>query len=160
MNVDKFGHHVHKRLRMSELFDFDIILKKTETGDIDLKSNHLRGLPLPESGDHAVNKEYVDNLIDKLNKTIESNKGVKLENGILNLESSIIKDIRSPLEPNDAVNKHYVDENLKKYCTQEQLLKEKSTIRKNTATLMSNYLKEYYTKSEIDSLIQSLTNHE
>lgn len=53
MNIDKFGHHVHKRLRQSD----------TTEGDIDLHFARLKGLQLPKSTDEAANKAYVDQLI-------------------------------------------------------------------------------------------------
>lgn len=69
MNIDKFGHHVHKRLRLSEYLDnFNDTLVKSESGDFNLKSSRLRGLLLPESEDEAVNKEYVDLQIENLQK--------------------------------------------------------------------------------------------
>lgn len=66
MNVDKFGHHVHKRLRVSDYFNaFNDALIKSESGCYDLKQNRLRGLPVPVSEDEAVNKEFVDFLLKK-----------------------------------------------------------------------------------------------
>lgn len=66
MNVDKFGHHVHKRLRVSEYLDIhNTALIKSETGYYDLKKNRLRGLPVPVSDDEAVNKEFVDHTLKK-----------------------------------------------------------------------------------------------
>lgn len=50
MNIDKFGHHVHKRLRAVEHVQ----------GDINLNSSRLKGLKSPQSGDEAANKDYVD----------------------------------------------------------------------------------------------------
>lgn len=66
MNVDKFGHHVHKRLRVSEYLDtYNGALIKSETGYYDLKQNRLRGLSVPVSDDEAVNKEFVDYTLKK-----------------------------------------------------------------------------------------------
>nr|DAC81442.1 TPA_asm: tail fiber [Spodoptera moth adintovirus 1] len=75
MNVDKFGHFIHKRLRISDLFEFnDNALLKSESGDFDLKASRLRGVRSPVDGDDAVNKDYVDrlsaNTIHELNKLI------------------------------------------------------------------------------------------
>lgn len=53
MNIDKFGHHVHKRLRQSQ----------NKEGDIDLHHARLKGLNSPRTSDEAVNKAYVDKLI-------------------------------------------------------------------------------------------------
>lgn len=70
MNIDKFGHHVHKRLRSSEIPDLKYkALLKTDEGYFDLKSLQLKGVAKPLSPDDAVNKQYVDqymqNIYDK-----------------------------------------------------------------------------------------------
>lgn len=66
MNIDKFGHHVHKRLRASEVSELNNkALLRTEKGDFDLKSVRLKGVANPLSPDDAVNKQYIDQLIQK-----------------------------------------------------------------------------------------------
>lgn len=77
MNIDKFGHHVHKRMRLSELFDFnEKALIKSDNGDFDVKTLRLRGIRSPKEADDAANKDYVDHLnantIKELNKLIGS----------------------------------------------------------------------------------------
>lgn len=65
MNVDKFGHHVHKRLRLTEYFEkYNDALHKSEEGYFDLKSTKLRGLPVPTYKDEAVSKQYVDKSLE------------------------------------------------------------------------------------------------
>lgn len=67
MNIDKFGHHVHKRLRLSELIDFkENSLVKSEDGSFDLHSSRLTGVGKPLKHDDAVNKQYVDEKISNL----------------------------------------------------------------------------------------------
>lgn len=64
MNVDKFGHHVHKKLCLSELVDFtENCLVKSESGEFNLQSSRLSGVKLPVAFDDVVNKEYVDKMI-------------------------------------------------------------------------------------------------
>ncbi|KAG7294967.1 hypothetical protein JYU34_015123 [Plutella xylostella] len=63
MNIDKFGHHVHKRLRAMDSFEFTLsnkVLVQNESGDYDLRQSRLKGLQLAVAADEAVNKEYVD----------------------------------------------------------------------------------------------------
>lgn len=60
MNVDKFGHHVHKRLRLGNLSDEALV--KSEGGDYNLHSSRLKGVKLPVTPDDAVNKQYVDHI--------------------------------------------------------------------------------------------------
>lgn len=76
MNVDKFGHYIHKRLRLSELFEcYDNVLTKSENGEFDLKSSRLRGIRLPLESDEAVNKDYVDNFHDNIVKELNKLNG-------------------------------------------------------------------------------------
>lgn len=63
MNTDKFGNHIHKRLRLTELFDIsENILSKTDKGDFDLRNVRLTGVKLPLADNDAVNKQYVDQM--------------------------------------------------------------------------------------------------
>lgn len=63
MNIDKFGHHVHKRLRLSEVSEFkNKALLRSDNGDYDLQSSRLKGVADPSSPDDAANKQYVDRL--------------------------------------------------------------------------------------------------
>lgn len=64
MNIDKFGQHVHKRLRAGEMSGLKYkALLLTEAGHFDLKSLRLKGVVKPLSSDDAVNKQYVDEYI-------------------------------------------------------------------------------------------------
>lgn len=67
MNVDKFGHHIHKRLRAFDIFDFrDKALLKKDSGEFDLQSSVLKGVKRPQLFDEAVNKEYLDDTVKKI----------------------------------------------------------------------------------------------
>jgi hypothetical protein len=67
MNIDKFGHHVHKRLRVSEFSELnDKALLRTENGDFDLQTSRLKGVACPELPNDAVNKQYVDQLFHNI----------------------------------------------------------------------------------------------
>lgn len=70
MNVDKFGHHVHKRLRIeNSLFLSSNTLTKSAEGEYNLNLSRLKGVKLPVSPDDVVNKQYVD----QINKVIQTN---------------------------------------------------------------------------------------
>lgn len=87
MNIDKFGHHIHKRLRFSELLEFnENALLKSESGDFDLKESRMRGIRSPVDTDDAVNKDYVDRLYDQIIK--EQNRMIGL------LRAQIVKDVQ------------------------------------------------------------------
>lgn len=67
MNIDKFGHHVHKRLRLSDFIESQTdTLIRSAAGDFDLKLSKLKGLRSPGENDEAVNKEYMDKRVEEL----------------------------------------------------------------------------------------------
>lgn len=85
MNIDKFGHHVHKRLRLPKLFDSDKFLK-LENGEFDLHLVRLKGVKSPSAVDDAVNKQYVDNLLNDYHTNLDLTAELhKLKTDIINL---------------------------------------------------------------------------
>lgn len=73
MNIDKFGHHVHKRLRLTEYITVNNdTLVKSETGEYDLKSSKIKGLKSPDNEDEAVNKAYMDKTVQELRNEIKN----------------------------------------------------------------------------------------
>lgn len=64
MNLDKFGHHGHKRLRYSSETPKKALVE-SEIGVYDLQSKRLKGVRLPVSPDDIVNKEYVDKCLSQ-----------------------------------------------------------------------------------------------
>lgn len=87
MNIDKFGHHVHKRLRLTEYIDtLNDYLVKSDTGYYDLKSSKLKGLSFPNEDDEAVNKAYMDKTVEEIRKEIQ-----KVNNNVKNYLNSLEK---------------------------------------------------------------------
>lgn len=124
MNVDKFGHYIHKRMRLSELLDFnDNALLKSDSGDFDLKTVRLKGIRSPIEADDAANKDYVDrlltNTIQEFNKLIGS------------LRSQIIKDAQNTVN---------------------------TTLKAKISEVSTHLEDEFYTKAEVDKLIEKLHN--
>lgn len=107
MNVDKFGHYIHKRMRLSELIEFnENALLKSASGEFDLKFSKLKGVKPPIDADDAVNKNYVDQLTaqttQELNKMIGS------------LRSQIMKDAQKTVlvtlkATKSEISPHYED---------------------------------------------------
>lgn len=84
MNIDKFGHHVHKRLRVCEFFELENkTLLRSDNGDFDLQSSRLKGVADPSLPNDAVNKHYVDQLVQN---TFEKKK---LDSMFENINSQI-----------------------------------------------------------------------
>ena len=67
MNIDKFGHHVHRRLRVDQILglrdNISGALVKSSNGEYDLQSATLKGVKSPVAADEVVNKAYVDKLV-------------------------------------------------------------------------------------------------
>lgn len=112
MNIDKFGHHVHKRLRLTDLFDFT---------------------------DHPLTLKKYEN--DELN-------------------SSILKNVQTPKDSNDAVNKEYIDTITKNLCNKEEVNFILNEFMKEVQRVLDRFIKDVYTKFEVDNIISSLSKDE
>lgn len=113
MNVDKFGHYIHKRMRLSELFDcYDNVLTKSDSGEFDLKASRLRGIRSPIEADDAANKDYVDHSQDNMKKEINKLIGQLQHYVQLDIKAKI-SDVLSHLE-DKFYTKSEIDKFLKK----------------------------------------------
>lgn len=125
MNIDKFGHHVHKRLRRFDPYDSTKVLVKSATGIYDLQSSKLTGLKSPDNLTDAVNKDYVDNLVNNIIKNNisfdPSRVLTKSINNVFELNSTALKGVRTPTTNDDAVNKQYVDDLLKETVSRNEI---------------------------------------
>lgn len=141
MNVDKFGHYIHKRMRLTDLFEFnENALLKTENGDFDLKTLRLRGIRSPVEADDAVNKDYVDrlnaNMLKELNNLavkkdyvdrLNANMLKEFNNMIGSLRSQIIKDAKGTVQ---------------------------TTLKAGIPEVSTHLQDKFYTKAEVDKLLQ------
>ncbi|KAG7301835.1 hypothetical protein JYU34_013223 [Plutella xylostella] len=112
MNIDKFGHHVHKRLRFSDLLGIaDNALLKKENGYYDLQSSRLKGLQAPQELSEAVNKEYVDTII----------KDLCTKDEVRFIMSEVLKETERVMNVfiNDVYTKHEVDKIIKSVTKDE-----------------------------------------
>lgn len=102
MNVDKFGNHVHKRLRLSNIFNsYENALQKSTTGEYDLKQTRLVGLLTPMIGSEAVNKDYLDNKINE--ELIKNQNNVSLF--LKDLQLNILKELKKNYYTKAEINK-------------------------------------------------------
>lgn len=107
MNIDKFGQHVHKRLRAGEISGLKYkALLLTEAGHFDLKSLRLKGVVKPLSSDDAVNKQYVDEYIQNMyeKKYIDSSFDT-INNQIQQLASQLKLNFYTKKEIHDILEK-------------------------------------------------------
>lgn len=63
MNVDKFGHHVHKRQRFGEIIRIECALKRTDDNNLSIENRRLQNLSSPQELNDAATKEYTDKAI-------------------------------------------------------------------------------------------------
>lgn len=99
MNIDKFGHHIHKRSRLSELFNAtENFLIKNKNDEYHLHFSRLRGVREPKDADEVINLEYfnhrmaafyckqdIDNLMDNTRKKIMT----EIDGLITNLKTEV-----------------------------------------------------------------------
>jgi hypothetical protein len=90
MNIDKFGHHVHKRLRAYEVSDLNYKALLRTNGACFEGSLQLKGVAEPLSPDDAVNKQYVDKYIQNMyDKTYIDSLFNTINNQIQQLSSQL-----------------------------------------------------------------------
>lgn len=65
MNVDKFGHHVHKRQRLNEIIRIESALKRTDDNNLSVENRRLQNLNSPQESNDAATKEYTDKAISE-----------------------------------------------------------------------------------------------
>lgn len=141
MNVDKFGHYIHKRMRLSELFEFnENAMLKSENGDFDLKTSRLRGIRAPVEADDAVNKDYVDQL--NANTLKELNNLAVNKDYIDRLNTNMLKDV------NTLIGK-----------LSSQILKDakdtvQTTLKAKIPEVLTHFQDKFYTKAEVDKILQ------
>lgn len=90
MNIDKFGHHVHKRLRANEVSDLNYKALLRTNGACFEGSLQLKGVAEPSLPDDAVNKQYVDQYIQNMyDKTYIDSLFDTINNQIHHLSSQL-----------------------------------------------------------------------
>lgn len=79
MNIDKFGHYVHKRMRSVEPSNLlEKSLAQALKGECKLKLQSLQILNPPLSDNHAVNKQYMDKVMADFYTKSEINKQLQI----------------------------------------------------------------------------------
>lgn len=68
MNVDKFGHYVHKK-RKKEII-IECCLKSTNDGNLDAQNKTIKNIASPINCYDCVTKKYVDELENNIKKKI------------------------------------------------------------------------------------------
>lgn len=81
MNVDKFGHHLHKSKRFKPETPVFVYCNLNYTSDknLDAQNKVIKNIQTPINENDAVNKEYVDKSLESLNSNLQLMKFDKFE---------------------------------------------------------------------------------
>jgi hypothetical protein len=74
------------------------------SGDLNVNSNRLYGLPTPKANDDAASKEYADTKLSKTGGTMT---------GPISMNKNFVQNLPEPVADNDAATKKYVDASVK-----------------------------------------------
>lgn len=89
MNVDKFGHHIHKSKRIiNNLIPASCALKRLSDNNLDAQNKIIKNIKLPVCGTDSANKEYVDKSIEVIYKNINEKYSTDKELLYKSLENS------------------------------------------------------------------------
>lgn len=73
MNVDKFGHHIHKNKRFKcDVYSTECVLDLTYDGQFDAKDKLIKNVQLQKDIQDCATKGYVDKLSDVFFKRLQT----------------------------------------------------------------------------------------
>lgn len=112
MNIDKFGHHIHKRMRLTDILNVsENSIIKSDNGEFDLQKNRIRGVIDPVDADHVSNKRYIDNKVkDLCNKK-------DIQKFLDSTKQEIMNETQNSIEHLKAYLILYIDQNSKNLVT-------------------------------------------
>ena len=119
------------------------------TAPLDIDNQKMENLPEPEEDGDAVNKKYVDGVIESLTLKqglIRENGGFNLVDSYINMNFNNIRNVGNPIHSADATPKNYVDkeirDNIKDVVTNQ--LKELNQLVSVSASCYENLKKDDY----------------
>ena len=119
------------------------------TAPLDIDNQKMENLPEPEEDGDAVNKKYVDGVIESLTLKqglIRENGGFNLVDSYINMNFNNIRNVGNPVHGADATPKNYVDkeirDNIKDVVTNQ--LKELNQLVSVSASCYENLKKDDY----------------
>lgn len=72
MNVDKFGHHINKKIKFNNIY-INGCIKLDQRGNFDVENKKISNLQQPSENNDATTKLYVDTLMNHYsNKIMET----------------------------------------------------------------------------------------
>ena len=102
------------------------------TAPLDIDNHKMENLPDPVDDKDAVNKKYIDGIVENLTLKqglIRENGGFNLVDSYINMNFNNIRNIGLPKDESDAVPRRFVDEMIKEVEEKVQKVKEKSEER-------------------------------
>ena len=102
------------------------------TAPLDIDNHKMENLPDPVDDKDAVNKKYIDGIVENLTLKqglIRENGGFNLVDSYINMNFQNIRNVGLPKDESDAVPKRFVDEMIKEVEEKVQKVKEKSEER-------------------------------
>ena len=102
------------------------------TAPLDIDNHKMENLPDPVDDKDAVNKKYIDGVVENLTLKqglIRENGGFNLVDSYINMNFNNIRNIGPPKDESDAVPRRFVDEMIKEVEEKVQKVKEKSEER-------------------------------
>ena len=102
------------------------------TAPLDIDNHKMENLPDPVDDKDAVNKKYIDGIVENLTLKqglIRENGGFNLVDSYINMNFNNIRNIGLPKDESDAVPRRFVDEMIKELEEKVQKVKEKSEER-------------------------------
>ena len=102
------------------------------TAPLDIDNHKMENLPDPVDDKDAVNKKYIDGIVENLTLKqglIRENGGFNLVDSYINMNFNNIRNIGLPKDESDAVPRRFVDEMIKEVKEKVQKVKEKSEER-------------------------------
>ena len=102
------------------------------TAPLDIDNHKIENLPEPVDDKDAVNKKYIDEIVENLTLKqglIRENGGFNLVDSYINMNFNNIRNIGLPKDESDAVPRRFVDEMIKEVEEKVKKVKEKSEER-------------------------------
>ena len=102
------------------------------TAPLDIDNHKMENLPDPVDDKDAVNKKYIDGIVENLTLKqglIRENGGFNLVDSYINMNFNNIRNLGLPKDESDAVPRRFVDEMIKEVEEKVQKVKEKSEER-------------------------------
>ena len=102
------------------------------TASLDIDNHKMENLPDPVDDKDAVNKKYIDGIIENLTLKqglVRENGGFNLVDSYINMNFNNIRNVGLPKDESDAVPRRFVDEMIKEVEEKVQKVKEKSEER-------------------------------